>query len=814
MGRLADGWRDYEWRFITPQVPVDVHPYALPFWKGEDLAGKGLLIWCEQGVGDEIVFASMISGVAAQAKKCVLQTTPRLAPLFARSFPNVEVYGGPVPAAIVQTLNVQSSMGSLGQWRRPSFGSFPAASDYLKAEPGRTAALRAKYTGGRSHSLVVGLAWRSANVTDAAEKTVGLNQWGAVLNVPGVTFVNLQYGDTREDRAAAQANFGVTIIDDPEVDALTDLDGFAAQVAAMDLVISSSNTAAHIAGAVGVPTFCMVPRALGSGRRWYWFGEGRASPWYRSMTVFRQTQPAWTDVLAEVGLALVDAAASAGVLDQPAHFLERLARGYLSAGMTAEAEKTYDQALLYAPSSVPLLREAANLKLKRGAPAEALPLVERAIAQEPDSPEPHNMHGMILARLQRLGDAASAYRRAIAQAPAQAEFYNNLGTALRRAGHNLEACEVYTEAHRLKPDHPSILLNYAMALSEINKLAEALTSLNDLITLKPDYVDAHYNRALVLMALGQLEDGWREFTWRMKRSQVHVRHEDFPQPVWSGEPLADKHILVWTDLGLGDEILAASIIPDLAATARRVTLLCSARLVPLMRRSFPSVTVDTRAAPLPAAAVSKDIDLQMSIAELGIVFRKGFDEFPERQTFLVVDANTRDALRAKYLAGRTARPLVGISWRSINPEIGAQKSVPLAAWLPILKVPGVTFVNLQYGDCSEEIESLRRDHGVDIINDADINTLGDMDPVAAQTAAMDLVISISNTTVHLAGGAGIPTWVLLPKGHARLWYWFRGLERCAWHPSVMLLTSPDEGDWSRLIAHCAADLQRRTAASS
>ena len=808
-GRLADGWRDYEWRFITPQQPVDMQRYPLPVWKGEDLAGKGILIWCEQGVGDEIIFASMVKGVAARAKKCVLQTTPRLAPLFARSFPTVEVHGAPVPADVVQTLDVQSAMGSLGQWCRPSFGSFPAANDYLKADPGRTAALRAKYTGGRERGLVVGLAWRSANVTDAAQKTVGLNQWGAVLNVPGVTFVNLQYGDTRDDLAAARTNFGVDVIDDPGVDALADLDGFAAQVAAMDIVISSSNTAAHMAGALGVPTFCMIPRALGSGRRWYWFGEGRASPWYRSMTLFRQTQDAvWTDALADIGLALVNAAAAARVLDQPADFLERLARGYLGAGMNAEAEKTYDQAVLLAPSSVRLLREAANLKLKRSAAAEALPLVECAVAQEPGSPELHNMHGMILARLRRFDEAVAAYRRAIAHAPVQAELHNNLGTALRKAGRNLEACEAYAEAHRLKADHPSIFLNYAMALSEINKLAEALAALNDLIALKPDYVDAHYNRALVLMALGRLEEGWRDFKWRLKRPNVHVHHEDFPQPVWSGEPLADKHVLVWTDLGLGDEILVGSIIPDLAAAARHVTLLCSVRLVPLFRRSFPGITVDTRAAPLPPSATSNDIDLQMSLAELGAAFRHTFDAFPKHQTFLAVDANKRDALRNRYLAGRKERLLVGISWRSINPDIGAQKSVPLTHWLPILKTPGVAFVNLQYGDCRAEIESLRRDHGVDIIDDANINTLGDMDPVAAQVAAMDLVISISNTTVHLAGGAGVPVWVLLPKGHARLWYWFRGLERCAWYPATKLLTSPDEGDWSQLITQCAADLRR------
>ena len=815
LGRLQEGWRDYEWRFSAAQRPVCRPDYALPLWKGEDLSSKGILVWCEQGVGDEIIFTSMVADLASRARRCVLQTTSRLAPLFARSLPQVEVFAGRVPAGIAEALDVQSAAGSLGQWCRPTFRSFPSATDYLKADPGRSAALRNKYGGGRHHSLLVGLAWRSANVVDgikiedAAQKTLGLNQWGAILNVPGVTFVNLQYGDNREAIAAARSEFGVYIIDDGEVDALSDLDGFAAQVAAMDLVISSSNTAAHMAGGLGVPVWCAIPRALGSGRRWYWFGEGCNSPWYRSMTLFRQTHAGvWGNLLADMGLVLTEVAACAGALDQPAQFLERLARGYKSAGMTHEAEKAYDRALAFAPNGVQALRESAKLRLNRGAVDEALPLIERALAQEPNSPDLHNLRGMILARATRWADAVAAYRHALSFAPDQAEIYNNLGTALRREGHGIEASDSYAKAHSLRPEHASISLNHATALWEIDRTQEALSALDELITLQPDYVDAHYNRALVLMALGRFEEGWKAFKWRLKRPFVHVRHEDFPQPVWSGEDLRNKHVLVWTDLGIGDEILLSSIIPDVAAAARKVTLLCSERLVALFRRSFPGVTVDRRKSPLPASALSKDVDLQMSLAELGTVFRRDVTSFPERDGYLKVDEALRATLRKKYLAGREKTLLVGISWRSANPEIGVQKSLALAEWEPILKVPGITFVNLQYGDCREEVENFRHEHGVNVIDDQGINALGDMEQVAAQTAAMDLVISVSNTTVHVAGATGVPVWVLLPQGQARLWYWFRGVNRCVWYPKATLKTSGREGDWSQLIEKCAGDLAR------
>ncbi|MBY0511391.1 MAG: tetratricopeptide repeat protein, partial [Rhodospirillaceae bacterium] len=778
-GRLAEGWRDYGWRFTSAERPVDRHHYDLPLWNGEDLSGKSILVWCEQGVGDEIIFASMIPGLAKAAKRCVLHTTPRLAPLFARAFPAVEVHGGHVPAEVVRTLDLQTPMGSVGQWRRPSFGSFPAATGYLKADPGQTAALRAKYKNG-CDPILVGLAWRSTAVSDAAEKSIGLAQWGNILGTPGVTFVNLQYGDTHAEITAARTAFNTTIVDDATIDGLANLDAFAAQVAAMDLVISSSNTAAHMAGALGVPTWCMVPRALGSGRRWYWFGAGNYSPWYRAMTLFRQTQADWTSVLADVERALTDLMTALGGPATPGGIGTQTPRALL---------------------------DAARGHLKNGAPQDALPLAVRALEMEPTA-EAHDLYGRILSKLGHYEEAAAAYRQTLALQPGVAGVHNNLGTALRRAGSGMEAEAHYAEAHRLQPDHPSILLNYATALAENDRLHDAIGAYDRLIALKPDYADAHYNRAAVLMSLGRFEEGWAAFAWRLRRGGVHVRPEDFPQPLWSGEDLATKHVLVWTDLGIGEEVLAASFIPDVVKTARRVTLLCSARLLQLFRRSFPDAIVEVRAAPLPAAALSKDVDLQMSMAELGAVFRRSFDAFPSRDKFLLADQNLRNRLREKYLAGRENTKLVGIAWRSIHPEIGRQKSIPLTAWLPILKTPGLTFVNLQYGDCRAELHAVRKEHGITIVNDLEIDHFGDLDPVAAQVAAMDLVVSVSNTAAHLAGALGVPSRVMTPRGLGRLWYWFRGGNQCPWYPATVLHTPQSDNGWDDVIQHLVPDLKR------
>jgi hypothetical protein len=125
---------------------------------------------------------------------------------------------------------------------------------------------------------------------------------------------------------------------------------------------------------------------------------------------------------------------------------------------------------------------------------------------------------------------------------------------------------------------------------------------------------------------------------------------------------------------------------------------------------------------------------------------------------------------------------------------------------PILTLEGATFVNLQYGDCAAEIADVERELGVQILQDPDIDSLADMDAFAAQVAAMDLVISVSNTTVHTAGGLGVQTWTLLAEGRGRIWYWFRDHASCLWYPSVRFIRQPAATAWAPVITQAAKEL--------
>lgn len=205
----------------------------------------------------------------------------------------------------------------------------------------------------------------------------------------------------------------------------------------------------------------------------------------------------------------------------------------------------------------------------------------------------------------------------------------------------------------------------------------------------------------------------------------------------------------------------------------------------------------------------QDIDLQVSSGSLGRWLRPEFDTFPDRPSYLVADTGRRDALRQQYLEDGE-KLLVGISWMSKSPSTGHYKSMSLIDMQPLTKTPGISFINLQYGETESERQAFEKETGSHIIHDEGIDQMRDLDAFAAQVAAMDLIISVSNTTAHMSGALGVPTWVLLNTVPMCVWM----LERddSPWYPSLRLFRQKKRGDWESVIEYAKADLAKLTKA--
>ena len=488
----------------------------------------------------------------------------------------------------------------------------------------------------------------------------------------------------------------------------------------------------------------------------------------------------------------------------------RIARSLLEAAVAKHragdldgAAADYRQVLVVAPDNADAFHLLGLVFHQRGAHDDAAALIERAMTLRPRAAEYAYNLGKVRAAQDRWVDAAAANRAALALKPDYADAHGNLGVALIWLGRPATAEESLRAAlaHDSKPAASWSALG--LALRHQGRDAEAAVAWEKAIALRPDLAEAQFNLATARLAAMDFARGWPAFEWRAQADAASFDAPSLQQPRWRGEALTGKSILVWGEQGLGDQILFAGLIPDLLARGAKVVLACEPRLVPLFGRSFSGVTVRSRTGPLRDVAT----DFQIPLGSLGQYLRPDLARFPTHTGYLRADPDRVGALRARYQQLSQGGPVVGVAWRSARRRSGAFKSTDLAQdWGPILEIQGVTFVNLQYGAVDSALAQAAACHGVTIYKDPTVDPMTDVDGWAAQMAATDLVISVSNTAVHLAGAANKPVWTLSPTGAGRLWYWFDGLGHSPWYPSMRLYPQPAPGDWGGLMAGVAKDL--------
>ncbi len=288
----AEGWREYDWRWRADRIPLKPHPK--PIWDGRDLGEGALLAWCEQGIGDEILHASMIGDLAkvGRFKRLVWECDFRLTTLLKRSNPGVEfVPRGPMPgdppnpAIFAPDIAAHIPTGSIGNFVRNDISKFPRHTGYLVPDPVRAQAFRQRLRT-KPGEKIIGMSWLSKNAAFGSSKSTTLAQWADILRTPNCKFVDLQYGETGEERASLTRDFGITLEHIDGLDLRLDMEGLAALISACDMVTTVSNSAAHMAGAVGVPTSVLI--ASGIGKFWYWGFDGATTVWYPSVSLIRQ----------------------------------------------------------------------------------------------------------------------------------------------------------------------------------------------------------------------------------------------------------------------------------------------------------------------------------------------------------------------------------------------------------------------------------------------------------------------------------------------------------------------------------------------
>ena len=243
---------------------------------------------------------------------------------------------------------------------------------------------------------------------------------------------------------------------------------------------------------------------------------------------------------------------------------------------------------------------------------------------------------------------------------------------------------------------------------------------------------------------------------------------------------------------------------ELVALGALVVVECQPRLVPLLKRSLPSVEVVALGS---LRCLADDIDFQVPAASLASVLRPNLEGFQPIEPYLIPDLERVAELRRRTQDCGTSI-LVGVSWRTRHHSLSGDFSIPLNVFEAVLGVEGVRFVSLQYGDHGQEIQA----SGFPLLVDASVDPLVDMDRFAAQVAAMDLVISIDNSTVSMATGLGKPTWCLVTP--CPEWRMSGDGEDSRWHPTLRLFRQSEPGNWSSVVERVREELVRFTGMAS
>ena len=446
------------------------------------------------------------------------------------------------------------------------------------------------------------------------------------------------------------------------------------------------------------------------------------------------------------------------------------------------------------------IRRAKGL-IERENFAEAFTVAAEAMTDDYSDPRACYLAGVALRQLGHIGPAAVLFSRALSKS-SEINIWLHYGACLHDMHRYDEAREVFKRVAKAAPTDPMPLANIASGYVQQGKAREAIEWGEKALALDPESYIAHIAMGFGCLSLGRWRDGWKHAEW-LYGHHLRVRVYNPPEreePVWDGSK--GKTVVVQCDQGLGDELMFASILPDMVQDCTRVIIECDPRLESLFKRSFPQCDVfGTRKQTEIAWPLDYEIDAHVHISWLGRYYRNEASDFP-RVPYLFVSDEGKAAWR-EWLA-QFPRPWVGITWRGgITASNSKARSFALEEYAPII-TQGGTFFDMSYQDTGAEVAAWNIAHPQQIVKPP---LPGDKyESTMALLSQLDHVISVQTALVHAAGSMGCKAWVLVPNVPA--WRYGLGRADMIWYPenSIHLYRqAPGEPDFGACINRVSSD---------
>jgi Tfp pilus assembly protein PilF len=430
-----------------------------------------------------------------------------------------------------------------------------------------------------------------------------------------------------------------------------------------------------------------------------------------------------------------------------------------------------------------LLGRIAN---KTGRHAESVQWLEQAAARLPPS---LRLFSALAGAYQAAGNlprAAECFSRCLELDPHCVPAAHKLADVRYQAREFELAVEAYRVAAALAPDRPLIWNNLGKNLRNLGRVDEAVSAYQRALALAPDDPVIHTNFGTALLTGGRLKEGFREYALYRRSGARRAGR----QSIWRGEPLPGKTLLIYAEQGLGDTIQFVRYLKLVRERVARIVLECQPPLRALLQQSgCADLLISSGDAPPP-------FDAGAALLDLPAIFETTLDTVPAKIPYLFA---SRKVPLPQTPAGRFK---VGLAWAG-NPHFpdDATRSMPVNELAPLLKIPGVSFFNLQKNFRPGDETFLR---SAAILNPMD--SVQDFADTAAVVAQLDLIVTVDTAVAHLAGALGKPVWLLLPR--AADWRWLLDRTDTPWYPTVRLFRQNTLGNWQPVIAEVGAGLKQ------
>jgi tetratricopeptide (TPR) repeat protein len=474
-----------------------------------------------------------------------------------------------------------------------------------------------------------------------------------------------------------------------------------------------------------------------------------------------------------------------------------LAEAQVNLANYVEADKNFRAFLQLHPDSGKGNLALAKLLKRSGHPNEAEAYFRKALEHSTDNQEAHLELGETLQQQGSHEEALSHLLKAHELQPGSSRVCNALGAYYRDAQDFDKALSSFQQAFELSPTDKAIYLFYVASVYEMQGYKEkALQHYEQALELDPNFIDARLRRAPCLLSLGRLQEGFAEYEYRLQHTawrQCNYVNNNIP--LWRGEALNGKRILVVAEQGHGDNIQFSRYLPLLAEQECTVDLYCKPELESLLGTITGVVNVITKDEKISP----RNYDYCAYIMSLAHHFQTDLETIPQVTPYLSAPTN-----KIEYWKKRldTNQLKVGLVWAG-NPshQRNAFRSMPLNEFSPLANIPYIQFISLQKGIAAQEAKS-----SSDFTNLLNLDSeLNDFSDTAAAITNLDLVITVDTATAHLAGALGKPVWTLVY--FPAEWRWLESRNDSPWYPSMRLYRQQQTGKWDSLIQEIAQALR-------